>query len=175
MSNVKVKKLNKLEATVIAVAEQLLAAGPTTTLAIKTECRNLYPNEKFYQADISEIMDKIAMFYIPNLTYQDNRVYRVYSITPVAKQVSPVVTTTQNNVSKKAVVKILKTNVGKFFGITFEKKDGSIRTLNGQMSDKNFMDSLGYLVVKTNKGNFKLVDPKKIISVTVGGSSYKVK
>ena len=174
MSNVKVKKLNKLEATVIAVAEQLLTAGPTTTLNIKIECRRLYPNDKFYQADISEIMDQTAMFYIPNLTYRDGK-YRVYSIVPVTQQASPVVATTPNNVSKKAVVKILRTNVGKFFGITFEKKDGSIRTLNGQMSDKNFMDSLGYLVVKTNKGNFKLVDPKKIISVTVGGSSYKVK
>lgn len=77
--------------------------------------------------------------------------------------------------SKKNIVSILRNNVGKFFGITFIKKDGTQRTLNGHMSDKKFITDLGYLQVITNKKEHKQVDPKNILELTINGNKYIVK
>lgn len=77
--------------------------------------------------------------------------------------------------SKKDMVRLLRTNVGKFFGITFTKKDGSQRTLNAHMSDKKFINDLGYLQVITSKGEYKQIDPKKILEITINGNKYVAK
>jgi len=147
----------------------------TTTLDIKNECRKRHPRDKFYQSDVSEIMEQIVMNKIPNLTFRDNGQYREYYID---NSVSSQSSTTQNNVittSKKSMVELLRKNVGKFFGITFIKKDGSQRTLNGHMSDKNFINDLGYLNIVTNKGDYKQVDPRKILEITINGNKYVTK
>lgn len=77
--------------------------------------------------------------------------------------------------SKKGMVEILKANIGKFFGITFIKKDGTQRTLNAHMKGKDYMDDLGYLKVVTNKNQYKLVDPRKILEITINGNKYVAK
>jgi len=167
--------MTTLEQKIVGVATTLLMAGTTTTLDIKNECRRLFPNDKFYQADVSEVMDNIASTEIPNLQYKDNGLYREYSLFQHAVAVS---TPQQSNViptSKRDMVKLLRANVGKFFGITFIKKDGSQRTLNGHMSDKKFINDLGYLNVITNKGEYKQVDPKNILEITINGNKYVAK
>lgn len=163
----------ELENRVIASAISLLAKGSTTTLDIKIACRNAYPNDKFYQSDISDIMDKVAPSVIKGLAYSDTGTYRVYT-TNVSTQ--PAITQTNIiSTSKKDMVKVLRANVGKFFGITFIKKDGTQRTLNGHMSDKKFINDLGYLNIMTNKGAYKQVDPKKILEITINGNKYVAK
>ena len=77
--------------------------------------------------------------------------------------------------SKKDMVRLLRANVGKFFGITFIKKDGTQRTLNAHMKGKDYMDDLGYLKVVTNKNQYKLVDPRKILEITINGNKYVAK
>ncbi len=163
----------ELENRVIASAISLLTKGSTTTLDIKIACRNAYPNDKFYQSDISDIMDKVAPNVIKGLAYSDTGTYRVYH-TNVSTQ--PIITQTSViTVSKKDMVKVLRENVGKFFGITFIKKDGTQRTLNAHMSNKSFINDLGYLNVITNKKEYKQVDPKNILEVTINGNKYVTK
>ena len=77
--------------------------------------------------------------------------------------------------SKKDAVRLLRDNVGKFFGITFIKKDGSKRTLNAHMSDKYFINDLGYLNIITNRNEYKQVDPKNILEITINGNKYVTK
>lgn len=171
MVKIKIKMTaTELENRVIACAINLLTKGPTTTLDIKIACRSAYPNDKFYQSDVSDVMDKIAPNRIKGLTYNDTGQYRVYYITLSSQP--PIVQTSVISVSKKDMVKLLRANTGKFFGITFTKKDGTKRTLNGQMSDKKFINDLGYLNIITNKGDYKQVDPKKILEVTINGNKY---
>lgn len=165
--------MTTLEQKIVGVATTLLMAGTTTTLDIKNECRRLFPNDKFYQADVSEVMDIIAPAEIKNLGFNNNGKYREYFINAPAVVVNPQVNTIPT--SKKGMVKLLKSNLGKFFGITFIKKDGTQRTLNAHMKKDNFMDDLGYLNVVTNTGDFKLIDPKKILEITINGSKYVAK
>lgn len=168
--------MTKLEKLVIGIAKDLLAKGSTTTLDIKLECRKKYPGTMFYQSDISDIMMQIAPSTINNLSWTDTGSHRVYQTANTS------ITTTQapqhsliSKVSKSEAVAVLKLNTGKFFGITFEKKNGDQRTLNGQMRKDKFMNDLGYLNVITNKGEHKLVDPKKIKSITMGKKTFVVK
>lgn len=167
--------MTSFETKIISTATSLLKNNKlVTTLDIKNECRKLYPDDKFYQVDVSEIMSKIAPRIISNLEYIDNGTYREYYInTPVQQVSSPAASVV--SASKKDMVKLLKENAGKFFGITFIKKDGSKRTLNAHIKKDNFMDDLGYLKLMTNKNDYKLVDPKKILEITINGNKYVAK
>lgn len=169
--------MTKLEKLVIGVAKDLLVTGPTTTLDIKNACRKKYPGTMFYQSDISDIMMQIAPSAIDNLQFTDTGTHRVYQLyVPVSSTVaqSPQYSST-SKVSKTEAIAVLKSNTGKFFGITFEKKNGDQRTLNAQMRKDKFMNDLGYLNVITNKGDHKLVDPKKIKSISIGKKLFVVK
>jgi len=167
--------MTSFETKIVNTATNLLKNNKlVTTLAIKNECRKLYPNDKFYQVDVSEIMSKIAPSVISNLEYIDNGTYREYYIDVPVQQVI----VAQANIiptSKKDMVRLLRANVGKFFGITFTKKDGTQRTLNAHMSDKKFINDLGYLQVITSKGEYKQIDPKKILEITINGNKYVAK
>lgn len=77
--------------------------------------------------------------------------------------------------SKTDAVELLKNNTGKFFGVTFIKKNGKKRTLNAHMQKDKFMDNLGYLKLMTNNNEYKLVDPKNILEITINGNKYVTK
>ena len=157
--------MNQIEKKIIDVVKVLLDKNKTiSTLEIKNQCRKLYPKDTFNQNDVSKIMNDIAMKNVKGLQYVDNGTYREYYVTKNPVNII--------SLTKKEMVKLLRQNVGKFFGITFIKKDGSKRTLNCHMNDKNFINDLGYLNVITNKNEYKQVLPTNILEISINGNKY---
>lgn len=175
--------MNALETKIIFVAQQLLAKGPTTTLDIKNECRVQYPNDTFYQADVSDVMTTLAPSHIYGLLANDDGTHKTYYVSAAHLLKSVMTSSTANIVvkaadiecTKKELVQLLRDSCGKFFGITFIKKDGTERTLNGHIAKDNFISDMGYLQIKSNKGEIKQVDPKKIKVITISGNKYVLK
>jgi hypothetical protein len=79
------------------------------------------------------------------------------------------------NISKTNLVKKLIDNKGQFLSVTFIKKNGDARKLNGKIPTENYMDLLGYLRFTTNKGEEKRVDCRKLISATIDHEEFVVK
>ena len=80
-----------------------------------------------------------------------------------------------NRISRTKAVELINNSKGKFFTVTFKKKNGDLRMINGNFKKGNFTP-LGYLSVYSaaDKG-YRQVNPKTITSLSVGGTEYKVK
>lgn len=89
------------------------------------------------------------------------------------KAVKPVGTTT--NLSRTAIVDLMKESKGRFYTVTFIKKDKTVRTINGQTKKSNFMDNLGYINFRESNGNQRRVNPQTITEISISGNVYKVK
>lgn len=149
--------------------------GVVTTLDIKNQVRNTHPTLRCYQADVSEAMNNLFNDnVVPDLTYDDNGKYREYYILH-AQPVVPTPIKTSSKISRTAMVDLLKNTNGRFFTITWIKNNGDERTINGKVSKNNFYSSLGYINVKTSKGEIKLVNPTNLKKLVVSGTTYKVK
>lgn len=159
--------LSNFEQKIIDTAKELLSKGPTSTLDIKLKCRELY-SDRFYQTDVSDVMSGLGQIAIPNLVFTDNGKYRIYSINDTTPRKSKVV----HVVSKTKLVELIKNSKGKFFTITFIKKDGEERTVNAHVKQSNLMNNLGYIQIKTGKNEIKLVDPKRILKLEIEGMSF---
>lgn len=79
------------------------------------------------------------------------------------------------NLSRTAVVDLMRDSKGKFYTVTFTKVDGSERVINGQTKKSNFMDNLGYINFRESNGNMRRVNPKTIKEISISGNIYKVK
>lgn len=77
-------------------------------------------------------------------------------------------------VSRTKISDIMRNSVGKFCTVTFVKQDGSERTINGKANSKGYMDNLGYVRFKDNKGNYKLVDPRTTKELHCNNTVYYV-
>ena len=76
---------------------------------------------------------------------------------------------------------LLKSNNGKFFTVTFKKKDGTIRTLNcqhgyfkGHEGTNTVAHKEKYLTVHTAEG-FKNVDCSTITKIVMRGKTIEIK
>lgn len=146
--------------------------GVVTTLDIKNQVRNTHPTLRCYQADVSEAMINLQSDNaIPNLKYGDNGVYREYYI---AKKKS-VYTSKTSKISRTDMVDLLKNTSGRFFTVTWIKNNGEERSINARVSKNNFYSALGYIQMKTSKGEIKLVNPTTLKKLTTNGVTYKVK
>lgn len=155
-----------LEVIVTKVAIDILSKQKTvTTLEIKNTCRNLYPNLKFFQSDISDIMDEY--YEDLGLDYKDTGIYREYFMHTKSLN--------EFQVTQTEAVKLLREFTGKILTVTFTKKNGQERTINGYQKQKTFISDLGYLNFITDKNEFKQVDPKKIISIINGNYKFIIK
>lgn len=74
--------------------------------------------------------------------------------------------------SKTEIVNLMKKSNGKFFGITFLKKDGVKRIVNAKVKKDDFMTNLGYIILRTSKNEIKLVNPKNILGIEIDKASY---
>lgn len=86
--------------------------------------------------------------------------------------------------AKQLIVNTSKANGGKggFFTVTFVKKDGSIRTLNGRLDVKKYLrgGSLSYdpsafnliPVFDVQAKGYRMINANTIISLKIGGKSY---
>lgn len=68
--------------------------------------------------------------------------------------------------SRSHLVSELMYNDGTFKTVTFIKNNGDERTINGRVSKNKPFSNQGYLRLKTSKGNWKLINPRTISSVS---------
>ena len=89
-----------------------------------------------------------------------------------------------NTMSKKQVSEILADNQNNFISLTFIKKDGTKRTLNGRMNVKKGVKGnergrissealrrQGYVTIKTSDG-YKCFNVEQVISIKANGALY---
>lgn len=154
---------------ILSVAKKLCKANNTvTTLEIKTELRKRYPNNRWEQAKVSSTM--IDANAAGKFDYTDNGTFRTYSlagkgttVAPVAQVSTPTVTTptgktkkvkapkapmTTQKISRTKALDLIQNSNGKFFTVTFIKKDGTRRVLNGQYTPDMGVSPLGYILVR---------------------------
>lgn len=88
----------------------------------------------------------------------------------------------ETDVVSKAVASMIRANGSKFFGVTFVKKDGSLRTLNGhirKVEGQSSFNTVGHLekyitIVLNQKDDqgreqFRNVNMETIVSLSMGG------
>lgn len=82
----------------------------------------------------------------------------------------------RTNTAARAIKELLKANNGRFFTVTFLKKNGEVRTLNckhgkvkGHEGSNNVAHIEKYLTVTTPEGEFKNVNMETITEVKMGG------
>lgn len=77
----------------------------------------------------------------------------------------------------RAIKELLKANHGRFFTVTFIKKNGEVRTLNckhgkvkGHEGPNNVSHIEKYLTVTTPEGEFKNINMETVKEVKMGGT-----
>lgn len=141
-----------------------------TTLEVKQLLRHLYPSEKWYQDDISDVVDEIyTSNTVEGLQYKDNGTYRIYSISK-----SPINAAFVNKTDlAEYVLQALKTVNGL---ITIEvSKNGAIEERKYKLANYvNPIDIFGYIAVINEKGENRKLDPRKLVSLKVGNTKYLI-
>ena len=182
------------EEKVHEVAVSLCVANNTcSTLEIKNELRKKYPTEKWYQSDISDIMDELNNE--GKFTHISNGNFRVYSLpvkvnntptnnTPVKKVTkisTPKVVKKGGSISRTKALDLIKNSNGKFFTVIFDKKDGTERKMTGQHTLDMGVSPLGYINVKDmvairkkEKSTVKSVNLQTIKQLKINNTLYKV-
>ena len=88
----------------------------------------------------------------------------------------------KTNAFARQVKEMLLSNAGKFFTVTFVKKNGEVRTLNCQQGHFKGHDGENttahiekYLTVRTSEGEFKKINCEQVISIKMQGSRIEIK
>jgi len=182
---------------VLAIAKELCKANNTvTTLEIKNELRKRYPHNRWEQTEVSTVMNDFQNS--GKFTFSDNGTYRVYSLVNAKKTTKPSKSTPKVNtmkatttstrtrstgtrISKSKALDLIQNSNGKFFTVTFIKKDGTRRVMNGQHTSDMGVSSLGYINVKDitavrrkESATIKSVNLQTIESIRLGKTTYKV-
>jgi hypothetical protein len=80
-----------------------------------------------------------------------------------------------NKLNKTEAVELITNTKGKFFTVTFTKKDGVERTINGNVKS-NSVSKLGYINIYSLKDkNYRNVNSQTISRLSINGVNYKVK
>lgn len=185
--------MNEQENIVLLVATNMLNKSATiSTLEVKKECRRLFPKLTWNQSDVSQWMIDIhTTGQILCLQYKYTGVFREYYIDglldiptntfPVGV-INPanaaIIKDNQNKavkLSRTKIVEKMMSSGGRFYTVTFVKKDGSTRVMNGRTFANNFLNTLGYINFIENKKGIHAVDPMKIKSVFINSQEYEVK
>jgi hypothetical protein len=78
-------------------------------------------------------------------------------------------------INKTKAVEIISSTAGKFFTVTFLKKNGEKRTINGNCK-KNCLDKLGYILVNDlQKKEKRKINTREIKQLVFNGITYNVK
>jgi len=182
----KQKKMKTLKQKVESAAKKLLKANNTvTTLEIKTELRTSSP-DAYYQSDISHAMDELSQE--GKFTYTDNGVYRVYSETTQSTVTQPVVKKSDNRVSIKKALELMKSTKGRFFTAVFLKKNNEERVINCQLLANQDDLNLGYVKVKeaikmknakmnvdVKTNPIRQINLQTLKSLKIKGETYKIR
>lgn len=162
----------KNKAKVLAMANRLVKPnGTVTTLEIKNELRQKFPDQKWFQAEISNVMNEFNID--EKCTYTDNGTYRTYSMIKTA----PVKSTKQSKkkqqifstscekdivkIGRAAALKIMESAGGRFFTAVFETKKNPSRIINCKRVAIQPYKELGYVLVREGKAAKK--NPEKAL------------
>ncbi|AGO49443.1 hypothetical protein Phi4:1_gp030 [Cellulophaga phage phi4:1] len=134
----------------------------TTSKEVKDFLREVFPEEKWFQNDISDAM---SLFCDENTktTFDDNGTFKTYHMKPEVIKIS-----------RTDMVDLLKNCLGTF-KIKFSTKNAKKKTLTCATDAFNFMDNLGYINVVTTEGGLKKVDPKTLKYLKIDNQVYKTK
>jgi len=79
-------------------------------------------------------------------------------------------------INKITAIQLISTSKGKFFTVTFTKKDNTTRTINGNFKySKSNPSKLGYLTIYSAKDKgYKNVNSQTIESLSINGTTYRV-
>jgi hypothetical protein len=154
----------------------------------------MYQNTMWNQSDVSSAMD--YLHHIGELKYTDNGVHRVYSAVnrpvpthkvtltavPTNSQVPTKAKSTKRPLTTKSIgkheaIKLMMDTNGKFFGVTFIKKDNTVRNMTCRI-DKNYTgpDALGYLrVIDADEQVSKKLNLQTVSEVRTNRIIHKVK
>lgn len=158
-----VSGLNETQKLEKVVNDLLVANNTCTTLEVKTELRRQYPKNNWTQSLVSDSMKDLATQ--GKLQYTDNGTYRVYSLvtkstnnktkdmTKTTQTKSVANTTKKQRISRTKAISLISGTNGRFFGVTFTKKDGSIRRMKCKIEKDTKPTQLGYLNVTDVKEN----------------------
>jgi len=153
---------------ILQTAEDLLKEkGTLTTLDLKEELIQRYPDVIWRQEDVSFIMMNASISGLngKELGYHDTGRYRVYGYKGTTSgSVRPV--------TRTKLASIILENSGKELTVKFTKKNGDLRTM---ICIPISQDSLGYIQVDEEGNGRRLVDPRTLERVDVNGLIYKLK
>lgn len=170
MSNTEILKYNMVK----VITEKLLTPNNrVTTLEVKNELINTYPEYYWSQSEVSTTLDKMMNEEGDLYILDDNGVFRTYSSKKQTSVVKTPVTPTNNKIGRKKVLEVLEQSKGKFITVNFIKKDNTDRTMNCKYIES---DTLGYAkVIETRSKIIKSVNLQTIKSVKSGGTLYLVR
>jgi hypothetical protein len=77
-------------------------------------------------------------------------------------------------ITRTKAVELIENTKGRFFTVTFTKKDNTERTMNCNHK-KNAITKLGYVTVKVPKLGYRNINPQTISKLVVAGQTYNVK
>jgi hypothetical protein len=85
-------------------------------------------------------------------------------------------------ITRAKALEMMKNNKGRFFTVTFMKKDNTERTLNGIYVKDQTPSPLGYIIMKEAKlmksgakEQIRNINLQTLISIKIKGSTYQVK
>lgn len=166
----------------LETAKVMLSKGDLTTLDLKNVLRTNFPHIQWNQQEISDYMQEIySNDKIIFLDFKDNGSYRTYfinkpvSVKTIKKSTVQQVVSAAKKISKSAAVKLIEDSKGRFFTVTFLKKDKSERTLNGVVKKANFMNPQGYINVTERNGDKRQINPRTITKLSINGENYVTK
>ena len=170
-------KLDLLKKT---LTELLKANNSVSTLEIKIALRTKYPKMIWNQQDISNAMNSIYLQGDMNITYNDNGIFRVYSYKTNQivnkKSTNKMSGTKSSKISKAKALEIMQNSNGRFFGVTFTKKDGTERKMRCRLETQYATPTyLGYLkLIDVKNKTPKSVNLQTLSEIRINGSTYNV-
>lgn len=76
------------------------------------------------------------------------------------------------SISRTKAVEMINATKGRFFTVTFMKKNGTPRTMNG---NRKAITKLGYITMNVPKVGTRNVDPRTLTAIKVAGQLYTIK
>ena len=81
----------------------------------------------------------------------------------------------KERISRSKAVELIQNSKGRFFTVTFKKKNGERRMLNGNVNSKRFQNKLGYILFNSSKKGMKSINPRTIESLNIEKVEYVIK
>jgi len=178
------KVVNYEKVRVEEVLNDLLKANNTaTTLEVKTELRKRYPKTNWTQSVVSDTMNELYLE--GKYTFKDNGTYRIYSsaikttktnnMKNKTTSTTPTVTGKKQRISRTKAINLLSNTNGRFFGVTFTKKDGTVRKMKCKVENEVKPTPLGYLtVVDVKEATHKSLNLQTLSEIRMNKNVYLV-